>query len=204
MYKHKDIKVVLETMLSDKTTDLIAYKQVIADFCNKVPNKNVLRCVFQCEEFEAICEKFNIENAQDYPYVEEDIENMLKMFYDLFELPLHDNEKENLIMTFVKNFAFCSDDEECCENKIYIVVKNLANEDSDFVQEYDSWDEATKEVDEWYTSCCDDLYLADKNMPAYSFEDVTGEKEYEENKEALNLQYTSSTDYLIVETTQKK
>lgn len=63
-----------------------------------------------------------------------------------------------------QTIADCSDDEDFCENKIYIVIKNFYDETEDYVKEYDSWEEAEKDIDEWYTSCCDDLYLAENLM----------------------------------------
>ena len=52
--------------------------------------------------------------------------------------------------------AESSDDEDLCEGKIYVVIDGM-----NIVKEYPSWDEAEKDVDEWYTGCCDDLYIAE-------------------------------------------
>jgi hypothetical protein len=59
-----------------------------------------------------------------------------------------------------EELADCSDDEEFCNDKIYVVIKGLS-EEADDVYEFNSWEEAENDFDERYTSCCDDTFIAE-------------------------------------------
>lgn len=67
-----------------------------------------------------------------------------------------DEGKRNELRPLLEAFATCSDDEEACGHKIYVVIKGM-----DLVEEYDSWETAEKEIDDWYVGCCDDAYIAE-------------------------------------------
>jgi len=165
MYKEKDIREVLEKMIEDENTELSSFKDIIVKFFNDYKNIGALSPVFCCDAFEAMCEHLGIEDAHDYPYAEENANEMLKLFQQFFDLDIDEKSKRELVHNFAKNFAECSDDADYCEGKIYIIVKNLSeNNEYSIVEEFDDWDAAEKYADEWYTGCCDDLYIGENML----------------------------------------
>ena len=163
MYNQKDIREVLEELLDNENTNLSDFKNAIVDFYNKVENKEIFNCVFRGDEFEEICVLASIDDAHNYPYNEESYDEMLKVFETFFDLDIDGQVKKKAIFAFVRNFAHCSDDEDFCDNKVYVLIKNLSSDDSgvDWEKEYDSLDDAITDIDDIYTGCCDDSYLAE-------------------------------------------
>lgn len=165
MYKERDIREVLEKMIEDEDTKLSSFKDIIVKFFNDYKNIGALSPVFCCDAFETMCEHLGIEDAHDYPYAEENTNEMLKLFQQFFDLDIDEKIKKELVHSFAKNFAECSDDADYCEGKIYIIVKNLSeNNEYSIVEEFDDWDAAEKYADEWYTGCCDDLYIGENML----------------------------------------
>lgn len=165
MYKERDIREVLEEMIEDENTKLSSFKDIIVKFFNDYKNIDALSSVFCCDAFETMCEHLGIEDAHDYPYAEENTNEMLKLFQQFFDLDIDEEIKKELVHNFAKNFAECSDDADYCEGKIYIIVKNLSeNNEYSIVEEFDDWDAAEKYADEWYTGCCDDLYIGENML----------------------------------------
>ena len=162
MYKSDDIKDILGRMLVDKTAALVSFKETIVNFFNAYKNIDALRGVFCCDAFAEMCELLGIEDAHDYSYAEESATEMLRLFQQFFDLAIDENKKRNLVCGFAANFAECSADEDYCDGKIYIIVKNLSeNDEYSIVKEFDNWDDAEYDANEWYTSCCDDLYIGE-------------------------------------------
>lgn len=165
MYKERDIREVLEKMIEDEDTKLSSFKDIIVKFFNDYKNIDALSPIFCCDAFETMCEHLGIEDAHDYPYAEENTNEMLKLFQQFFDLDIDEESKRELVHSFAKNFAECSDDADYCEGKIYIIVKNLSeNNKYSIVEEFDDWDAAEKYADEWYTGCCDDLYIGENML----------------------------------------
>ena len=88
------------------------------------------------------------------------VSEMLSLFEQFVDLNIP--EKEQLVYDFVENFCECSDNEDTCDGKIYIVIKNLNDEDFDLVKEYDSWEDADADIDDIYVGCCDDAFLVEE------------------------------------------
>lgn len=84
-------------------------------------------------------------------------EEFLKYLYEIFaSTEMTDAEKRDILTPVMIAFAECSDEEDFSGGKIYVVIKGM-----DIVKEYDSWENAEKDVDDWYTGCCDDIYFAE-------------------------------------------
>ncbi len=164
MYNEKDIREVLETLLGEETTPLTAFRDTIVEFYDKFDNKEVFNCVFCSDEFEEICVLSNVEDPHDYPYIEENYDEMLKVFKEFFDLSIDENTKKDAVLDFVRNLISCSDDENFCDNKVFVLIKNLYSDDSgiDIEKEYASLDDAISDIDDTYVGCCDDAYLAER------------------------------------------
>ena len=65
-------------------------------------------------------------------------------------------------MKIAQTIADYSDNEKYCSHKIYVVIKNFYG--TEFVKEYNFWDEAELDVDDWYIGCCDDAFLAENML----------------------------------------
>lgn len=152
MFKQNDIREILEDAMNKEAT-VAELKQIIINFVNEYPNPENLRCVFECEFFDEMCGHLGINLTN------QSVQEMLSIFGQFVNLNIP--EKEQLVHDFVENFYECSDDEDCCDSKIYIVIKNLSDEDFDIVKEYDSWEDAEQDIDDLYTGCCDDVFFAE-------------------------------------------
>ena len=153
MFKDVDIREILEDAM-EKEVSIAELKNLIMDFVKKYSAIDNFRCVFDCDEFDTMCTLLNVDTSN----------KSTEELFDVFEQFVSSdiNNKEELVYDFVENFCECSDDEDCCENKIYIIVKNISDQDEDsIVKEYDSWEDAEHDIDDLYTGCCDDVFFAE-------------------------------------------
>ena len=82
---------------------------------------------------------------------------LLEYLYEVFaSTELTDDEKRCILTPVMTAFAESSDEEDLCDGKIYVVIDGM-----DIVKEYHSWDEAERDIDDWYTGCCDDIFIAE-------------------------------------------
>lgn len=151
LYELPDLKDEINRIIKDDTFSQHKLKTMLLDFFNRLDND------FRTKIINLISEECYeiIPNSNITP------NNFIDVISEIFD----DASKQNLAISIANTIADCSDSEELCEHKIYIVIKNLYDDsDRDMVKEYDSWEEAEKDIDEWYTSCCDDLFIAENMM----------------------------------------
>jgi hypothetical protein len=177
MYKYPNIEETLNE-ICEKEFSVSKVVNTITDFIEKMENKTSVIGVFDIDEFGDMCRKAGIKIENTYDIT--GYTNALKAIANTDKVD--EKEKENFVRDFARYFGECSSDEDFCEDKIYVVIKNLSdNDDSDIVNKYDSWDEADKDVDDIYTGFCDDIYIAEvmwyeilgwireRNCDAYNF-----------------------------------
>lgn len=170
MYKHEDIKEVLLKEISKENADPKVIYDEIIDFVKEFNNYETFRLIFDCSAVEKMCKVLNIDfDEGNIAYCIENAIDLFDILKDFLDSNVSDGEKREVFFEFVKEFANASDDEEYCENKIYVIVKNI-EKDADFdgedeynvVEKFDDIDDAESYVDETYIGCCDDSYYAEE------------------------------------------
>lgn len=150
LYKQNDIKEEINKIIQNDDFDIIELKNVVLNFFNGLDEK---------------FKEFVIKSLQDADYSDLDFysgHNVVEMISAVCDSDVISySDKRRILTVLSKTIADCSDDEDYCDGKIYVVTKNLSDDGSELVEEYNSWEEAEKDVDERYTSCCDDAYLAE-------------------------------------------
>lgn len=162
MYKEPNIKETILTLCQEKTPNIKSIEKVILDFFSKYPKSDNLGFVFDCTAYKQMCKSLGITQTKKFILTKTNFNTLLKTFKDFCASNIPETQKTVLILKFARNFAELSEDEECCENNVHVVIKNLS-ENKDFVidNEYDSWEEAEKDIDNTYIGCCDDFFLAE-------------------------------------------
>ncbi len=170
MYNTPSIKEILDNLMNTEELSFTTIVDTIINFIEKFKNKDVIRNVFMMDEVDEIGEKlglwtidknfyFGSENAESNKPIEE-LTAMLKTVVETNKLS--DEEKRNFIVGFADYFGECSEDEDFCDKKIYVIIKkNKSDGEIDIVNEYNNWDEASSDIDNTYIGCCDDAYLAE-------------------------------------------
>lgn len=69
--------------------------------------------------------------------------------------------KSEDIRTLATEFAQNSDNELYCNNRIFVVIRNIGGKGNDIVQGYESLNVAIQDVDDIYIGCCDDIFFAE-------------------------------------------
>lgn len=159
MYKEPCIREILKKQLNSERASVDEVLQTITDFVQKLENKEIVRGVFQTEEF--LCMHRIIPTLTRAN--EKTIDELLAILKKVgTSKQLSEDKRKDFVFTFARLFAECSDDPYYCDNKIYILIKNLSeNSGIDIVKEYDSWEDAEKDIDDIYVGCCDDAYMAE-------------------------------------------
>lgn len=161
MYNYPNIETTLnEICKSRNCTNKIV--TTIIEFVDMVTAKNSIIDVFKTYEFDAVCKNIGI-TVKDTG----DVTGYCNALKEIANTStLSEDKKEEVIKEFAKYFGECSSDEDFCDEKIYVITKNLSSDDSgiDLVDEYDSWEQAEHDVDENYTSCCDDIFMAENML----------------------------------------
>lgn len=145
LYKLSDIKEELKVFSHNSDENIVKISSILINFFSNVEEEltiKILSLLF--DEIGAV-----------------PTSNDLRQFNNLLQEPI---KNRDFIFEISNAIVNISDVEDFCDNKIYIVVTNFYGETADYVREYDSWEEAEKDIDEWYTSCCDDLYMAENMM----------------------------------------
>lgn len=177
MYKTLDIKEKIDEILSEKNVSATKLVDTIVDFVNICPCKGIMREVFKTEEFDKMGEMvgawtideeycFGGEYESDNTDIEE-LVNILKKFIDAKNI--NADTKIEYITEFAKYFGECSEEDDFCEDKIYVIIKNIgvdsnskSEDEYSVVEEFDNINDAEKYVDNVYTGCCDDIYFAER------------------------------------------
>ncbi len=159
MYRECCIRELLEEKLNEKDIRTTEILDIITDFVYRLENKELVREVFRKKAFTRMYELM----PTTVPADEKSIEELLSVVRKIgISGQLKENDRRRFILTFAKVFAECSDNPEYCENKIYILIKNMTeNSGVNIVKEYDSWEDAEKDIDDIYIGCCDDAYMAE-------------------------------------------
>jgi len=176
MYKTFDIKEKIDEILSEENVSTTKLVDAIVDFVNVCPCKSIMREAFKTEEFDKMGEMvgawtvdeeycFGGEYESDNTDIEE-LVNVLKKFIDAENI--NADTKIEYITEFAKYFGECSEEDDFCEDKIYVIIKNIGvdsnskgEDEYSIVEEFDNIYDAEKYVDDVYTGCCDDIYFAE-------------------------------------------
>lgn len=150
LYEVPDLKDEIARIVENNHSSLAELKNVLLDFFSRLDNDFKEKIVDLISE--ECCDI--IPNSNITPH------NFIDVISEIFD----DTRQKEVAIDIAKTIAECSDYEDFCEHKIYIVIRNFCGNSDDMVKEYDSWDDAEKDIDEWYTSCCDDLFLAENMM----------------------------------------
>jgi hypothetical protein len=159
MYNKPDIKKTISDLLEESPISLNTIVETIINFINEFSNKQAMESVFEIEEIEEMGNKLALWNTSKNRNIEDFI-NILKSVPN--STLLTNSEKEDFITNFAKHFCECSEDEDYCDGKVYVIIKNLSSDNTnDIVKEFDNWKDAEYDIDEAYIGCCDDYYLAE-------------------------------------------
>ena len=112
------------------------------------------------EKIEAILNKDNFSHSE----LKNIILEFIQQFEDksIFEDILNAINNAEDITEVAAEFAKNSDDEDFCDKKIFVVIKNLDGiEGNNLVKEYNSLEDAVRDIDDTYTGCCDDVCFAE-------------------------------------------
>lgn len=171
MYNQPNIKETINSILQKENFSNKELVDAIINFINTLKNPDIAREGFKTEEFDDIGVKLGLWTKDPDYFFGSQYNNDNKPVKELIPVLekalktdlLNDEEKRNFITEFANFFAECSEDEGFCSNKIYVLIKNISeNSGVDIEKEYDSWEEAEKDIDDIYTGCCDDAYFAEK------------------------------------------
>ena len=141
LFEIPDIKERILYLTSKGEYSLKEMKGVLSDFCDKIGNdmkKKVGDMMSEQTELGDNGDEF-------WSYLNE-----------MFESELPDKLKRETISSIVNEIAECSDMEDFCDGKVYVIIQGM-----DITKEYDSWEDTIKDIDEWYIGCCDDAYIAE-------------------------------------------
>ena len=141
LFEMSDIKERILYLTSKDEYSLEEMKGVLSDFCDKIGNDMKKKVGDMMSEQTGLGDN----GDEFWNYLNE-----------MFESELPDELKRETVSPIVYEIAECSDMEDFCDGKIYIVIHGM-----DITKEYDSWEDAIKDIDEWYIGCCDDAYIAE-------------------------------------------
>lgn len=145
-YELPDIKEEISQIIEKDDFSVKDLQNLISEFFDKIDDD------FKIKIFSKIAKEIGYEGRVD---------QVLTYFYDVIaETEEQDTENHYGVRVLAEEFANSSDDEDFCDGKIYVVIKGL-DETSEDVREYNSWEDAERDIDEQYTSCCDDVFMAE-------------------------------------------
>lgn len=146
IFELPDIKEEISRIIEKDNFSVKELQDLISGFFDKIDDD------FKIKIFNKIAKEIGYEGKSGH---------VLAYFYDVIAETEGQDSKSNYgVRVLAEEFANCSDDEDFCDGKIYIVIKGL-DETFDDVREYNSWEDAERDIDEQYTSCCDDVFMAE-------------------------------------------
>ncbi len=150
LYKQKDIKEEIYRIINTDAFPLSVLSDTITSFFHNMDTD------FRVKVLQSLY------NA-DYPDIDfENKKNVLDLFMEIYNSStITDERKQTMMVSIAKTIADCSDNEDYCDNKIYVIIKNLSDDNSELIEEYDSWEEAEKKVDDWYIGGCGDIFIGE-------------------------------------------
>ena len=143
LYEMPDISEKITGMLNSNNLAYTELRDVLLNFLNALDSD------FREKVLNEIIEFLEIDETAD---------EVFSFISNAFTSVPWKEEDCNKMIFFAKGIAECAESEDCCENKIYVVIKGIDDSDYVLVNEYNSYEEAEKETDELYTSCCDDIF----------------------------------------------
>lgn len=170
LFEQSDIREKIENVISEKKYSIKELKSIVFDFLNTLDEEHKNCVLGFIGMADVIMPKIIEDNVSpfisidDDRYIcEEDTDKVLQFIQNLFDTTaICDDVKREFLTELIGEFARMSDSENCCENKVFVVIKNFADEEGIFlVNEYDSWEAAEADIDDTYIGCCDDAYLAE-------------------------------------------
>ena len=148
-YELPDIKEEISQIIEKDDFSVKDLQNLISEFFDKIDDD------FKIKIFSKIAKEIGYEGRVD---------QVLTYFYDVIaETEEQDTENHYGVRVLAEEFANSSDDADFCDGKIYVVIKGI-EEASDNVMEYNSWEDAERDIDERYTSCCDDIFMAENML----------------------------------------
>lgn len=148
-YELPDVKEEISQIIEKDDFSVKDLQNLISEFFDKIDDD------FKIKIFSKIAKEIGYEGRVD---------QVLTYFYDVIaETEEQDTENHYGVRVLAEEFANSSDDVDFCDGKIYVVIKGI-QEASDNVMEYNSWEDAERDIDERYTSCCDDIFMAENML----------------------------------------
>ena len=170
LFEQSDIREKIENIISKKDYSINELKDVVFNFLNILDEEHKKLVLSFIGMADVVVPKVIEDNVlplisiDDDRYIcEENTDKVLQFIQNVFETTaICDDVKREFLNELIGEFARMSDSENCCDNKVFVVIKNFADEEGIFlVKEYNSWDVAESDIDDTYTGCCDDAYLAE-------------------------------------------
>ena len=163
----ENVRDVINQILNDESKTYKELMQYIFDFVNMFESKKMFLQAFEnSKEFQNACKKASLLNSEQELENNTELlcENYVSALKKIFDTDIVSKEKKKVIANdFATLFMEYSDNEDCCSQKIYVVIRNINYEEGqNIIKEYDSIETAEKCIEEEYICCCDDSIFAEE------------------------------------------
>ena len=176
MYNKPDIKETLNILMK-KNVPLKEIINAVREFTKDIEDESIIRESFKFPEMDEMGERlglWEIDESFFFGNAKADADIQIDELFDILNKAINaghltEEEKKEFIFAFARNFGECSETEEFCENKVYVIIKNIGKDSNfddedeyDIVEKFNNINDAESYVDDIYIGCCDDAYFAEE------------------------------------------